>query len=120
MEYTGQRAPYRSRKGLILGVCRGLAEYFGVPVFWARVAAVAVFVLSGFWPVALLYLAAALIMKTEPGPWTPEYRACWHDMHCRAAKVFRHTADTLDARIRRMEESAGENMQDWDERLRNG
>ena len=27
---------YRSRNGAILGVCRGLAEYFDFSVFWAR------------------------------------------------------------------------------------
>ncbi|MCJ7776670.1 MAG: PspC domain-containing protein, partial [Desulfobulbaceae bacterium] len=27
---------YRSRNGIILGVCRGVAEYFDFSVFWAR------------------------------------------------------------------------------------
>ena len=120
MEYINQRAPYRSRRGLALGVCRGLAEYFGIPVFWMRLAALAALIFSGFWPVGLLYQAAALLMKTEPGPYAPEYRECWLDMHHRAAKACRRTADSLDARIRRLEENGRDDLREWDERLRNG
>ena len=29
--------PYRSRNGAVFGVCRGLAEYYGVSVAWTRV-----------------------------------------------------------------------------------
>ncbi|MBP1742726.1 MAG: pspC [Deltaproteobacteria bacterium] len=31
---------YRSRKGAILGVCRGIAEYFDFSVFWTRAIAI--------------------------------------------------------------------------------
>ena len=42
---------YRSRKGIILGVCRGIAEYFDFSIFWTRIIAVALLLISGFWPV---------------------------------------------------------------------
>ena len=32
---------YRSRSGLIIGVCKGVAQYFDFSVFWMRVIAVA-------------------------------------------------------------------------------
>ena len=32
-----RKAPYRSRSGMIFGVCRGLADYLDFPVFWMRV-----------------------------------------------------------------------------------
>ena len=40
---------YRSRDGMIAGVCAGLAEYFDLSVFWTRVVAVALllYVLTG-------------------------------------------------------------------------
>ena len=37
---------YRSRDGVILGVIRGLAEYFDFSVFWARVIAVVLLLVS--------------------------------------------------------------------------
>ena len=57
---------YRSRSGLILGVCRGIAEYFDFSVFWTRVITFMIFLFSGFWPVVVLYFVAALVMKPEP------------------------------------------------------
>jgi phage shock protein C len=61
------RSPiYRSRNGAILGVCRGLAEAFGLDVFWLRAIVVLVMVCTAIVPVTLLYLAAALAMNPEP------------------------------------------------------
>jgi len=57
---------YRSRGGLVLGVCRGVAEYMNLSVFWTRVVAVGLLVLTGLWPVVGVYLLAALLMKREP------------------------------------------------------
>ena len=57
---------YRSRHGMIAGVCAGLAEYFDLSVFWARVAAVALLLCSGIWPVVIVYVIAALMMKKNP------------------------------------------------------
>lgn len=57
---------YRSRHGMIAGVCAGLAEYFDLSVCWARVAAVALLLCSGIWPVVIVYVIAALMMKKNP------------------------------------------------------
>ena len=64
--YDNRRGLYRSRDGVLLGVCRGVAEYFDLSVFWVRMAVVIVFLLSGFWPVLGIYLAAALLMRPSP------------------------------------------------------
>lgn len=57
---------YRSRDGVIFGVCRGIAEYLDISVFWTRVLAVIFGVCTGFWPTVMLYVAAGLLMKKEP------------------------------------------------------
>lgn len=57
---------YRSRDGMIAGVCAGLAEYFDLSVFWTRVVAVALLLCSGIWPVLIVYIVAALMMKKTP------------------------------------------------------
>jgi phage shock protein C len=57
---------YRSRSGLILGVCKGLAEHFDFSVFWTRVIALILLFVAGFFPAIGLYLLAALLMKPEP------------------------------------------------------
>ena len=60
------RRLYRSRNGVILGVCRGVADYFDFSVFWARAIAVSLLFFTHFWLVIGLYLLAALLMKSEP------------------------------------------------------
>jgi phage shock protein C len=57
---------YRSRKGVIFGVCRGLAEHFDFSIVWARVIAIIFLLVTGFWPAIGLYLIAALLMKPAP------------------------------------------------------
>lgn len=67
-----RRGLYRSRNGAILGVCRGIADYFDLSVFWIRATAVILFICTGFWPIVGLYILAALLMKsdpTRPDPW---------------------------------------------------
>ena len=61
-----QKGIYRSRKGAIFGVCRGIAEYFDFSVFWTRAFAVILLLVTGLWPITGLYLLAALLMKPEP------------------------------------------------------
>ena len=60
---------YRSRHGMILGICRGLADYLRIPTFGIRAAALVLLIATGFWPIGALYLLAALILKPEP-VWT--------------------------------------------------
>lgn len=62
----GYRGVYRSRSGVVFGVCQGLADTFDLSAFWLRVATVVGFVATGFVPVVVIYIAAALIMKQEP------------------------------------------------------
>ena len=57
---------YRSREGAIFGVCRGIADYFDFSLFWTRMLTLILLVVTGFWPVIVLYLICALLMKPEP------------------------------------------------------
>ena len=60
------RRLYRSRGGIILGVCRGIADYLNFSVFWIRAILVILFLISGFWPIVVLYFVAGFLMKPEP------------------------------------------------------
>ena len=68
MSYYGyeRTGMYRSRKGMIAGVCRGIAEYFDISVFATRAIALFMLLCTGFWPTAALYIVAAFLMKKEP------------------------------------------------------
>ena len=57
---------YRSRDGMIFGVCRGIAEYYDFSVFWTRALIVGAAIIMGIWPAVGLYIVAAFLMKIEP------------------------------------------------------
>ena len=113
---------YRSRNGIILGVCRGIADYFDFSVFWARTTVFILFIFSGFWPIAALYFIAALLMKPEPViPIQTEDQQEFYDSYIYSRKGatdrIKRRYDNLDRRIQRMEHTVTAREFDWDQRL---
>lgn len=114
---------YRSRNGVFLGVCRGIAEYFDLSVFWIRIALVVVFVFSGFWPVIGVYLVAAFFMKPKPvKPLESEEEREFYDSYVHspktAAQRLRKKFDDLERRIRGMEDKVTGREYEWERRFR--
>jgi len=114
---------YRSRHGVLLGVCRGVADYFDLNVVWIRILVVALLIMTGLWPMAGIYLVAALMMK--PAPVRPissdDEREFYHSyVHSPegAAQRIRRRARDLERRIRRLEDSVTSREFDWDRRIR--
>ena len=113
---------YRSRDGIILGVCKGIAEYFDFSVFWVRTIVFILFLFSGFWPIAALYFIAALVMKPEPViPIQTEDQQEFYDSYIYSRKGatdrIKRRYDNLDRRIQRMEHTVTAREFDWDQRL---
>ena len=113
---------YRSRQGVIFGVCRGLAEHFNFSVFWARAIAVIIFVFTGFWPVIGLYLIAALLMKPAPViPLATEDEQEFYDSYASsrhlAVQRLKRRYRSLERRLQRMEHIVTSREFDWDEKL---
>ncbi len=113
---------YRSRNGIILGVCRGISEYFDFSVFWTRAIVIILLFFTGFWPIMILYFIAALLMKPEPVlPIHTEDEQEFYDsyVHSRKGAVdrIRRRYDNLDRRIQRMEHAVTAREFDWEQRL---
>lgn len=113
---------YRSRSGKILGVCKGLAEYFDFPVFWMRVIALVLLVSSGIWPLVIVYFVAALLMKPEPVlPLETEGEQEFYNSYANSRRMALHrlkrTYDNLDRRIQRIESIVTAPEYDWERRL---
>jgi phage shock protein C len=113
---------YRSRRGLILGVCKGLAEYFDLSVTGTRMLACIVLVFSGVWPAVVLYFLAALLMKPEPVlPLKTEEEQEFYNSYASSRRMALHrlkrTYDNLDRRIQRIESIVTSREYDWDRRL---
>ena len=113
---------YRSRDGVIFGVCAGIANYLDFSVGWTRVLGVAALFLSGVWPVVVLYVLAALLIKPEPVvPFKEESDMEFYDsfMNSRTMALSRlkRTYEALDRRIGRMEGIVTARDYDWEQRL---
>ncbi len=104
---------YRSRNGVLLGVCKGLASYFDFSVHWARVILIICLILSGFWPIMGLYFLAAFIMKPEPG--IPVMSEAEKGSGAIERLIRRH--EKIEHRLRRMEDAVTTREFDWDRRL---
>ena len=117
-----QRGLYRSRNGILLGVCRGVANYFDFSVFWIRAIAVILVFCTGLWPIVGIYILAALLMKSDPtkpaGAAAQKksgrrYRCTRKDTAERLKRKWRH----LEKRIRRMEDKVTSREFDWNSRF---
>jgi len=112
---------YRSRDGAIFGVCKGLAEYFDLSLFWVRFFTVLAFVFTGFWPVGVLYLVLALVLKKEPAV-SPldeadqEFYRSYSGSRRMALGRLKRTFDHLERRLRRVEDVVTSREFDWQRR----
>jgi phage shock protein C len=122
MRDYSRRGIYRSRHGAIFGVCRGVAEHFDFSVFWVRTIAVILLIFSGVGPALIVYLLAALLMKPEPEipiasadeqEFYDRYTSSRHE----AAQRLKRRYETLEQRIRRMEDVVTTREYDWESRL---
>ena len=116
---------YRSRSGLILGVCKGLAEHFDFSVFWTRVIALILLFVAGFFPAIGLYLLAALLMKPEPvipvrNPAEKEFYDSYTYSRQGAVQRLKRRYENLQRRIQRMEHIVTSAEYDWENRLNKG
>lgn len=121
--YEKQAGIYRARNGVFLGVCKGIAEYFDLSVFWVRLVLVIVFIFSGFWPVIGIYLVAAFFMKPKPvKPIESEEEREFYDSYVHspktAAQRLRKKFDDLERRIRGMEDKVTGREYEWERRFR--
>ena len=108
---VSNRGLYRSRDGIILGVCRGVADYFNFSAFWTRAILIVVFIFTGFWPIIGCYILAAFLMKSDPD--VSGRQATRRNSYCRnkgaghaTAERFKRRWRHLEKRIRRMEDKA--------------
>jgi phage shock protein C len=113
---------YRSRDGVIFGVCKGISDYFDFSLFWIRAIAVILLIFTGLWPTVVLYFLAALLMKPEPViPIQSEDHQEFYNSYVRsprsAADRVKRRYQKLEKRIQRLEHTVTSPEFDWENRL---
>lgn len=110
---------YRSRKGIFMGVCRGLADYFNLNAFWVRLFTLTIFLFTGFWPVGVMYIVAGLLLKMEPvSPLRNEkdeefYESYTHSRRSAIQRIKRKF-ENIERRIQQMEHTVTSREFDWE------
>ncbi len=113
---------YRSRQGWIFGVCQGLADHTKISVTVIRIIFIVFFILSGFFPIVLIYLLAAILISPEPMVnFQSDEEKEFYNSYITARKMsvsrLKRKFDSLENRIRRMESIITAREYDWDRRL---
>ena len=123
--YEDSGTLYRSRHGMILGVCRGIADHYGFSLFWVRALFVVGSTFTGFWPAIGVYIVAAFIMKLEPvlpleNEEDEEFYHSYAASRPMALSRLKRTYDNLERRLQRLEGTVTARDYDWEERLHRG
>lgn len=113
---------FRSRNGVIMGVCRGISEYFRVSVVWVRIIFVVTLFFSGLWPVIGIYIAASFLMKPRPvRPLETDGEKDFYDTYVNsrtgAIRTLKTRFESLERRIRRMEDTVTASEFEWDRKM---
>ena len=120
--FPSDRRLYRSRNGVIWGVCRGVSDYFNFRVGWVRFLAIVILLLSGIWPIVAIYFIAGLLMKPEPViPLGSQEETDFYDNYThsrqRTLREMRRRFSSLDRRLRRMEDRVTSRDFEWEQRF---
>jgi phage shock protein C len=122
MNFQRKDGPYRSRDAKWLGVCGGLAEYFGISSFWVRIGTMTCFCISGAWPVLVLYVVAAILMKPSPvRSFQDSSEKDFYEAYTSAPKYtvrnIHEKFASLNRRIQRMEDQVTARAYEWDRKM---
>jgi phage shock protein C len=118
---SGRRL-YRSRSGVVCGVCRGLSDFFDLRVGWVRFFTLLILFFTGIWPIVFIYFIACLLMKPEPViPLENEFQRDFYDNYVssrsRTLRDLTRRFSGLDRRMCRMEDRVTSRDFEWEQRL---
>jgi phage shock protein C len=113
---------YRSRRGMIFGVCQGIADWKGINAGYIRLSLVILTVFTGFFPFGLLYLIAAFFLPVEPA--YKEKRSSYRRSHVKKGFYdLKQEFDDLASRFNGVDRTStcstgSGNERDWDRRFK--
>ena len=114
MTYSSRKL-YRSRNGMLLGICQGIADWRDLPVFVVRLIFVIICLATAVAPCVIIYLLMGLIIPIEPRGESSRRsgRSTMDDI--------KNEFDNLKSRVNRMEDEATrDDESDWDRRFHDG
>lgn len=108
---------YRSRNGMLFGVCQGIADWKGINAGYVRLTLVILTVFTGFFPFGLLYLLAAFFLPAEPACGDRESRTWYRSGVRKGFYDLRQEFDEMSSRFNRTDRNDYSRERDWDNRF---
>lgn len=118
---------YRARKGEIFGICQGLADWAELPVGPLRLIVILITISTGFIPVIIVYVAAAMLLPVEPlyktgsgDAYTEDFKREYRDNRKRTVNDLKEEFDKLKRKVAGMEDDVlhdNDKESDWDSRF---
>jgi phage shock protein C len=109
---------YRSRNGMLFGVCQGIADWKGINAGYVRLALVVLTIFTGFFPFGLLYLVAAFFLPLAPAYREKESRSWYRSNVRKGFYDLRQDFDDMASRLNRMDKNHFSKERDWDSRFK--
>ncbi len=109
---------YRSKEGMIFGVCQGIADWKGINAGYIRLTLVILTIFTGFFPFGLLYLIAAFFLPTQTN--YKERYSYYRSSVKRGFYDMKREFNDLSSKFNRMDPSTNSGTErDWDRRFKN-
>lgn len=122
---------YRSRNGEIFGVCKGISKWAELPVGPVRLGVILLAVFSGFVPIMIVYILAAVFLPVEPlyrskfednfsEDFRDDFKKEYKENRKRTVHDIKDEFDKLKRKVAGMEDDVlhAENKEDdWDNRF---
>ncbi|MBI9106335.1 MAG: PspC domain-containing protein [Spirochaetales bacterium] len=123
MTYTSRRL-YRSRNGMLLGICQGIADWRDLPVFVVRLIFVIICLATAVAPCVIIYLLMGLIIPIEPRSGYKRDENYYENFKRNGKATMddiKSEFDNLKSRVNKMEDEATKDKEsDWDQRFHSG
>ena len=115
---------YRSRRGMIFGVAKGLANSCNLPVWLIRLAFILFAILTQVIPTVVIYIVLAIVMRPEPvicfdSEEEREFYNSYGNTRRPALERMRSILSKLEKRVQRLENAVTDPENDWERRFRN-
>lgn len=122
---SASRKLYRSKDGMLLGICQGIADWRDMPVKMVRIIFVIIACVTAIAPCLIIYLVAAFFIPVEPSYREAYGRERRHShRHNRSGNKgsfmddIKEDFEDLKDRVNKMEDEAvNDKESDWDRRF---
>jgi phage shock protein C len=111
---TGPNKLYRSPDGMLMGVCKGIAEWKSLPVFWIRILVILATLTTGLLPGLIVYIFIGLCIGRNPLVSSLcENQPTIYDRSIANLSTIKESFNRLENKVRKLENLVTSKEYEW-------